>query len=52
MKKKHKKRLLDLIGDAIVEFNMETGVDNFEVTVRMKCNDGFVTSEFDEIKEL
>ena len=52
MKKKYEKRLLDLIGDAIVEFNMETGVDNFEVTVQMKCNDGFVTSEFDEIKEL
>ena len=51
MKKKNKERLLDLIGDAIVEFNMETKVDNFEVTVRMKCNDGFVTSEFYEIKE-
>ena len=44
--------LVDAIGSAVSEFNYETGEDNFEITITVKCENGFVSEESYEVKDL
>ena len=44
--------LVDAIGYAVSEFNYETGEDNFEITITVKCEDGYVSEESYEVKDL
>lgn len=44
--------LVDIIGSAVSEFNYETGEDNFEITITVKCEDGFVSEESYEVIDL
>lgn len=44
--------LVDIIGSAVSEFNYETGEDNFEITITIKCEGGFVSEESYEVKDL
>ena len=44
--------LVDVICSAVSEFNYETGEDNFEITITVKCEDGFVNEESYEVKDL
>jgi len=44
--------LVDAIGSAVSEFNYETGEDNFEITITVKCEGGFVSEESYKVKDL
>lgn len=52
MKRKNIELLVDCITSAVSEFNYETEEDNFEIIIRVKCEDGFVSEESYEVKDI